>query len=59
MKISLVYNDKLYETDLSRGLDISIPLIPGSDSPNCFWAPHFTAEPVKSGDWIGDTLQGG
>ncbi len=59
MKISLTHNRKLYSADLSSGIDISIPLIPGSDSPNCFWAPHFTAEPVRSGDWVGDTLQGG
>ena len=45
--------------DLSNGIDLSIPLIPNNDSPNCFWAPHFTAEPVRSGDWIGDTQQGG
>jgi len=59
MKISLSHNGKSYTTDLSNGIDISIPLIPGSDSPNCFWAPHFSAEPVRSGDWVGDTLQGG
>ncbi len=59
MKISLTHNGKTYTTDLSNGIDISIPLIPGSDSPNCFWAPHFTAEPVRSGDWVGDTLLGG
>jgi len=59
MKISLTHNGKSYTCDLSNGIDISIPLIPDSDSPNCFWAPHFTAEPVRSGDWIGDTQQGG
>ena len=59
MKISLSHNGIEYTSDLSDGIDISIPLIPGSDSPNCFWAPHFVAEPVRSGDWVGDTLQGG
>ncbi|MFT6337010.1 MAG: arylformamidase [Saprospiraceae bacterium] len=59
MKILLVHNDNSYAADLSDGIDISIPLIPGSDSPNFFWAPHFTAEPVRAGDWVGDTLQGG
>lgn len=59
MKISLIHNHKSYTADLSKGLDISIPLVPESDGPNCFWAPHFAAEPVRSGDWIGDTQQGG
>lgn len=59
MKISLTHYGKAYTADLSEGIDISIPLIPNSDSPNCFWAPLFTAEPVRSGDWVGDTLQGG
>lgn len=59
MIVQLNYNDVEYEVDLSKALDISIPLIPGSDSPNCFWAPHFNATPVKSGDWIGDVNAGG
>jgi arylformamidase len=59
MKISLIHLGTSYTADLSKAIDLSIPLIPGSDSPNCFWAPHFTAEPVRSGDWVGDTLLGG
>lgn len=59
MQISLTHNNIQYDVDLSKPLDISIPLVPGSDAPNCFWAPHFDAEPFKSGDWIGDTKQGG
>jgi len=59
MKIQLTYNGLSYTADLGDPLDISIPLIPGSDAPNCFWAPHFDAQPVVSGDWIGDTQKGG
>lgn len=59
MKISITYKSESFEVDLSQPLDISIPLIPGSDAPNCFWAPHFDAVPVKSGDWIGDVNAGG
>ena len=59
MNISLTYNEEEYFADLKQPIDISIPLIPGSDSPNCFWAPHFDAVPVKSGDWIGDVNAGG
>lgn len=48
-----------FSVDFSKPIDISIPLIPGKESPNCFWAPTFVADPVVSGDWIGDTTKGG
>lgn len=59
MHIHLKYKSEEYNVDLAQPLDISIPLIPGSDGPNCFWAPLFDANPVKSGDWIGDVNLGG
>jgi len=59
MQITIGHLGTEYSVDLSHPIDISIPLIPGSDSPNCFWAPRFDAEPVKVGDWIGDVNQGG
>ncbi len=59
MRIKIEYHKEKYEVDLAKPMDISIPLVPGSDSPNCFWAPVFDAQPVKSGDWIGDVNQGG
>lgn len=48
-----------YTADTSKPLDISIPLVPGKQTPKCFWAPDVIAEPVISGDWIGDTTRGG
>lgn len=58
--IAIIFiNGKNYKINLNEPLDISIPLISGSDSPNCFWAPHFEAKAVVSGDWIGDTTKGG
>lgn len=59
MNIQLNHKGDMYNIDFSKPLDISIPLIPGSDGPNCFWAPIFDAEPVKSGDWVGDVNEGG
>ena len=59
MLIKFEYQNDSYQVDLSHPLDISIPLIPGKESPNCFWAPIFDAEPVKAGDWVGDVNQGG
>jgi len=58
MLVSVPFQKKIYHTDLSKGIDISIPLIPGSDSPKCFFAPSFNVEPVKSGDFIGEISAG-
>lgn len=59
MQILIDYRGNQYQVELGTPMDISIPLVPGSDSPNCFWAPLFEVSPVKSGDWIGDVNQGG
>lgn len=45
--------------DLSRPLDISIPLKPGLDNVNCFYAPPVEAWPVVAGSFTGSTAQGG
>jgi arylformamidase len=48
-----------YKADLEQGTDLSIPLLAGLDTINCFWAPPVTYEPVVSGDFIGSTEVGG
>lgn len=58
MKISTFWHDKQWTIDLDRGMDISIPLIPGKMTPNCFFAPFFQATPYKSGDFIGSVAKG-
>ncbi len=59
MKIELEYNHKKYDADLSAPLDISIPIVEGLESVNCFYAPPVEFAPVKAGDFIGATAQGG
>ena len=59
MKIFFENNGKHYESDLSKPLDISIPLEAGSDTVNCFYAPFMETAPVVAGDFIGSTQQGG
>ena len=59
MNAQIQYENEFYQVDLKEPIDISIPLIPGADAPNCFWAPVFDASPVVAGDWIGDVNQGG
>ncbi len=59
MLITFSFQDKTYHVDLSKPLDISIPLKAGFDNPNCFYAPAPEFEPVRAGSFVGDTTQGG
>lgn len=56
---TFTHNGQTYRADLSRPLDLSIPLREGPGNVNCFWAPPMEAEPVVAGDFIGSTAQGG
>jgi len=58
MKINFKYKRKSYEVDLSKPIDLSIPLIPESKGPRCFYAPKFSAKPFKSGSFIGSVKEG-
>ncbi len=59
MIVSLQLQGQAYQVDLNQAIDISIPLVPGPNGPNCFWAPYFEAEPVRMGTFVGSTLEGG
>lgn len=59
MKARFYLEEKEYLVDLNKPLDISIPLVSDQEGPNCFYAPKFSTDPVISGDFIGDTTQGG
>jgi len=58
MLIFLNHQDKTYQADLSKPLDISIPL-KVDQQVNCFYAPLYETAPVVAGDFIGSTAQGG
>lgn len=58
MKIKINHNEQIFNVDLSKPMDISIPLISGQTGPNCFYAPLFETSPYKDGDFIGDTRNG-
>lgn len=54
------HDGQLYTAQLDLpGINISIPIDFKQEGPNCFFAPPPSVSPVKSGEWIGDTQQGG
>ncbi len=58
MLIQLTHKDEECTVDLSRPIDISIPLINGEQQVKCFQAPDYKTGPLVSGDFIGDTEEG-
>lgn len=59
MLITFEYRGDQYQADLSKPLDISIPLIPNEEGVNCFYAPKCKAEPVRAGSFVGSIEEGG
>lgn len=59
MYITLTHKGKKFRADLANGRSISTPLIPGATGPNCFYAPLFEASPVRMGNFVGSTAEGG
>jgi kynurenine formamidase len=47
-----------YQVDLSKPIDISIPLINSAENPIAWYLDQPVIEPVKSGDWIGKVAAG-
>ncbi len=59
MNTEININNKKYKTDLSKPLDISIPLREGDKNVIAWYAPPVKIEPVRMGDWVGEVVQGG
>lgn len=59
MKASTSFNGINYQFDLDQPLDIAIPLQEGLETVNCFYAPPMDVSPVRAGDFIGSTTEGG
>ncbi|MFQ5445502.1 MAG: cyclase family protein [Saprospiraceae bacterium] len=59
LKVSVFRNGRTWFADLTRPIDIGLPLREGPGGVNCFYAPPFSTEPVVAGDFTGSTLQGG
>ncbi len=59
MIAKITHKGKSYNTDLSKPIDISIPLRTGEDNVNAWHSPPVKIEPVRMGDWVGDVKLGG
>src|SRR5215204_7671478 len=56
---SLDINGRSYDADVSRPIDISIPLRFNGQQPNAYGVSPATSEPCAAGDLVGDTRRGG
>ncbi len=59
MIIQFVHKQKQYQADLSKPLDISIPLFSGANNPNAFHINQPLFEPVRVGGFVGSVQEGG
>ncbi len=54
----IIIGGKQLEVDLSKPLDISIPLMASTENPIAWYLDKPTIEPVKDGDWVGKVSEG-
>jgi len=59
MIISFSRAGRTFTADLSKPIDLSVPVRDGAENPNCFWAPMPEFSPVRAGDFVGSTAEGG
>lgn len=59
MQIRLTHQGKTYKANTTAGIDISMPLRHGTEWVNCFYAPPVEFTPVRAGDFVGSTQEGG
>lgn len=58
MIATIQINSKKLQIDLSKPLDISIPLRASKENVNAWYIAEPKIEPVKDGDWMGSIAQG-
>lgn len=59
MKATLEHSGKTFSVDLSKPLDISIPLRASEVNPVVWYQEEPEMKPVRIGDWIGKVSEGG
>jgi arylformamidase len=58
MFVTIQHKGKTYKADLSKPIDISIPLRAGKHNVNAWNADPVKIEPVRAGDWVGEVVSG-
>ena len=58
MLATIDYKNKVFKVDLSKPIDISIPLNGPSPMVTAWYVPPTKIEPVKMGEWVGSVRQG-
>lgn len=58
MKATIQHQNKTFEVDLSKPIDISIPLTNTDENPIAWYIEKPVIEPVRFGDWIGKVSEG-
>lgn len=59
MIISCSFNQQSHSFDLAHPIDISIPLLAGSEAPNAFHIGELSYEPIRVGSFVGSVAAGG
>ena len=59
MIANITRQDQTFKVDLSKPIDISLPLKAGLDNPTAWYVPEVKMDAVIMGDWIGEVKQGG
>ncbi|CAM4038080.1 cyclase family protein [Flavobacterium antarcticum] len=58
MKATIQHNDKLFSVDLSKPIDIALPLSNTTENPIAWYQEIPEIQPVKMGEWIGKVSEG-
>jgi len=58
MTAEIQHNDTIFKVDLSKPIDISIPLTNSENNPIAWYLDKPVIEPVKMGDWVGKVSEG-
>lgn len=58
MKATIQHCDQTFTVDLSKPIDLSIPLSATDDNPIAWYIEKPVIEPVRFGDWIGKVSEG-
>ena len=59
MLAKITINEKNYELDLAKPIDLSIPIMAGKENVNAFYLGPVTYIPFSMGTFIGDVSKGG